>query len=243
MLITLLLLAAFGYSVWWLLKMRLTVSPEEALERGRAILNSKRVLFIVAHPDDADWWVSGTARLFVLRGAEVGLVVASDGEKGRNLINAKNLAETRQTEQREAAKVIGISKLWFLHLPDREVAMQPGISRSLEEIIHEFEPDLIVTFDPSLPDLPYLHPDHEGIGRVVYSIWKENPGGAKLIFFHSRRPNIAVDITEVIETKVEALRKHRSQGLGRGGERNKEFHRAFGKRVGVPYAELFREIK
>lgn len=242
-LVLLFILVIFGYTVVASLRMRLTVLPEEALARGEEILKSKRVLFIVAHPDDADWWVSGTARRFVLGGAEVGLVIASDGEKGPNRIHVKHLAETRREEQRAAAKVIGISKLWFLHLPDREVAMHSGLSRSLEEIIREFAPDLIVTFDPSFPDLPYLHPDHEGLGRVVYSIWKENPKGARLLFFHSRRPNTAVDITEVMETKVEALRKHHSQGLGRGGERNKEFHRAFGSRVGVSFAELFRSVE
>jgi len=242
-LLLLIVLVIFGYRVLSSIRMRITVSAEEALERGRLILNSRKVLFIVAHPDDSDWWVSGTARLFVLRKAKVGLVIASDGEKGQNRIEAKNLAEARQEEQREAAKVLGISKLWFLHLPDRKVAIQPVLARSLEKIIRDFEPELIATFDPTLPDFPYLHPDHEGIGRVVYAIWKMNPERTKLIFFHSRRSNIAVDITEVIETKIEALRKHRSQGLDRGGERNKGFHRAFGRRVGVTYAELFRGIE
>lgn len=47
------------------------------------------------------------------------------------------------------------------------MVQQPYVPETIERIGEEFWPTLVVTFAPDTPDLPYLHPDHEGIGRIV----------------------------------------------------------------------------
>jgi LmbE family N-acetylglucosaminyl deacetylase len=232
--------AVLGLAAWVALSTRLTVSGEEALANGLRLLGHRRVLVIVAHPDDVDWWISGTLRRLVDAGAEVMLVVASDGEKGPNRIGAANLPETRREEQRAAQRVIGYQRLEFLGLPDREVVQQPNVLETIARIGEEFRPTLVVTFDPDTPDLPYLHPDHEGIGRIVKQWLEKRPEPMAVAFFHTRRPNAAVEITGVYESKLKALRQHQSQGLDRGAFANRAQMAKNGSRVGVPLAELFR---
>lgn len=234
------LIAVMGLVVWVVLLTRLTVPPRQALANGEAMLEHRRVLVVVAHPDDADWWIAGTLRRFVEEGAEVMLVVASNGEKGPNRSGASDLGETRKQEQRAAQQLIGYQHLVFLEMPDREVARRPELPARIREIAREFKPALIITFDPRHPELPYLHPDHEGIGRVVRQWWLAEGEGVAIAFFHSRRPNAAVDITEVYEWKREALQQHKTQGLGGAGSFNRAAHARNGRRVGVPFAELFR---
>lgn len=237
------LLAVMGLAAWVAMQTRLTVLPTRALANGGAMLEHRRVLAVVAHPDDADWWIAGTLRRFVEGGAEVMLVVASNGEKGPNRTGAQNLAEARKEEQRAAQRVVGYQHLVFLELPDREVVRQAELAPRIGEIAREFKPTLLITFDPRHPELPYLHPDHEGVGRVVREWWIREGEGVAIAFFHSRRPNAAVDITDVYEWKREALQQHRTQGLGGAGSFNRAAHARNGRRVGVPLAELFRLVE
>ncbi|MER3412892.1 MAG: hypothetical protein C4341_01395 [Armatimonadota bacterium] len=236
-------LAVMGLVAWVVLLTRLTVPPRQALTAGREMLKHRRVLAVVAHPDDAEWWIAGTLRRFVEEGAEVMLVVASNGEKGPNWTRARNLAEARKEEQRAAQRVIGYQRLLFLEMPDREVVKQSDFAPRIREIALEFKPTLLITFDPRHPELPYLHPDHEGVGRTVREWWLQEGEGVAIAFFHSRRPNAAVDITDVYEMKREALQQHKSQGLGGAGSLNRAAHARNGRRVGVPLAELFRFVE
>jgi hypothetical protein len=61
-----------------------------------------------------------------------------------------------------------------------------------------------------------------------------------IAFFHTRRSNAAVEITDVYESKLEALRQHRSQGLDIGAFANRPQMAKNGSRLGVPLAELSR---
>src|SRR5439155_23915812 len=110
------------------------------------------------------------------------------------------------------------------------------------KLIAAFSPDTIITFDGDLPALPYLHPDHEGIGRVVNRILKELPTKPRLLLFHTRRPNVAIDITSVIGDKIRALQAHKSQGLGGNTEdRIRRYNN--GNMANVGYAEYFRRVR
>ena len=242
-LISLLVMTTIAVIAWLILRTQLTVEHGEALARGELLVQRSRVLAIVAHPDDADWWISGTLRRLVIQGAEVALIVASDGEKGRNLTGAENLASKRIEEQMEAARIIGYETVHFLHLPDRGVTRDKELSADIRDIWEEFKPDAIITFDPDRPAMPYLHPDHESLGDVVRELWRTYTDRLPLYYFHTRRPDTGVEITSVIDTKLKALRAHLSQGLDSGGDRNRDYHRNTGKLVGVEYAELFRRIE
>lgn len=241
MLWLLIILATVLVPTWLVLRTALTVPIRDALASGERLLASKKVLVVCAHPDDAEWWIAGTLRKLSVAGAQVRVIIASDGERGPNKVNSANLRETRRSEAREAALIAGYTPV-FWSLPDRAVAAQSNLASLIENEWRKMSPDTIITFDGAAPAMPYLHIDHEGIGRIVMKMWRGKPVPRPSLFlFHTRRPNTAVDISDVMDEKVKALQRHKSQGLDNAGERNKSF--SGGRLAGVKYAEYFRELK
>ena len=59
------------------------------------------VALIMAHPDDADIYCGGSVAAWRLMGAEVTILIATDGSKGGNF-NPEDLAKLRSEEARIA---------------------------------------------------------------------------------------------------------------------------------------------
>ncbi|MBO0837020.1 MAG: PIG-L family deacetylase, partial [Actinobacteria bacterium] len=138
--------------------------PASRRFRGPGDPRIARALCIAAHPDDAEFFCAGTLRLLVRRGVTVDLVVATSGDKGARepAIDSPGLAAQRESEQLAAARLLGVSRVEFLHHPDA------GLVESLElrgELVREIRcsrPDLLFTFDPT--PAYRQHPDHRVIG-------------------------------------------------------------------------------
>jgi LmbE family N-acetylglucosaminyl deacetylase len=215
----------------------------EALDRGRELLRFRRVLVVVAHPDDAEWYIGGTLRMLANSGAETHVVVATDGESGPNRVGASDLASQRRGEQLAAADINGYSHLYFLGLPDRNASNDPNLRGDLIRIWRWVNPDIVFTFDPVFPSLPYLHTDHQGIGKVVIELHRSLDPDVPVYLWQTRRPDTAVDISSVIDVKVSALAQHASQGLATGAGRHRPFAMRAGSLFGIKYGELFRRVE
>lgn len=214
----LLFCAALGLVLW--LELRTLPKPEAEMRAAAPqLLDAKKVVVVIAHPDDAEYWISGTLAMLDNLDARVVLVVASDGEKGRNLINAPDLAVARRAEQLAAGSVLGYDEIVFLGQPDRSAADNPDVPRMVREVFEKEQPDTVITFDGWKPQLPYLHPDHEAIGRLAVRVLDELDFSPEVYLFHTRRPGISVDITTVAERKIEGMRKHVSQNGGQAMRR------------------------
>ncbi|MGI8924793.1 MAG: PIG-L deacetylase family protein [Fimbriimonadales bacterium] len=222
---------------------RATEAPANMVAGGEAMMGARRVVAVVAHPDDAEYWISGTLSLLGKAGARVVLVVASNGEKGPNKVGAANLALARKEEQLAAGRIMGYGEILFLDLPDRSVVQDRDLNRKITHVLLRENADLVITFDGLKPQMPYLHPDHEALGRVARSAALELGTKPALYLFHTRRPNTAVDISSVGDAKIAAFAAHRSQHGGghRGGP--VKANRASGARYGLPPAELFRAVR
>lgn len=224
---------------WLVFRTIPTAAPAEMIRSGATLLTAKRVLAIVAHPDDAEYWIAGTLHRLHLIGSRVVLVVASNGEKGPNRTGVADLSATRKEEQRAAGTILGYDEVVFLGAPDRGVEDDSRVLPSLRKVLDKEKPDLVITFDAALPELPYLHPDHEGIGRVALLALKNRQPLPMVYLFHSRRPDTAVDISTSLDAKTRAFKSHRPQNAARGSgpvERNI----ARGKAYGLPPIETFR---
>ncbi|GGJ30054.1 PIG-L deacetylase family protein [Deinococcus roseus] len=244
--IVLSVLAIIGSVLYFIFRNLLTVSPEEALSEGKTLLQKKTVLAVVAHPDDLEWYIGGTLHRLAVAGANVQVVVSASGEKGPNHINATDLAATREQEQRAAGKINGYTQIHFLRLPDRGVAKDPRFLPEVEKIYNTVKPEAVFVFDPDCPSLPYLHADHQGSARLFLSFWRGLTGDRPPVYlFQTRRPNVAVDISDVLDTKTLALAEHHSQyGVqDSNGGRMIQMFRAEGSRVGVEAAELYRVLR
>src|SRR5256712_563492 len=70
----------------------------------------ERVMVITAHPDDSEFGAGGTVAKHVKDGREVTYVIATNGNKGSSdrTMTPEHLARTRETEQRNAARALGV---------------------------------------------------------------------------------------------------------------------------------------
>ncbi|HET7559136.1 MAG TPA: PIG-L deacetylase family protein [Limnochordia bacterium] len=167
-------------------------------------------LAIAAHPDDVEYWLGGTCARLGSLGTAVDVVIATRGEKGGN---APNLAEIRTVEQARAAEILGYRRLIWLDLPDRGVADTEELRARLVAILDDVRPDLVFTFDAERPLPPYLHRDHQAIGFAAVAAFARWSGraAARLVLFHTRRPNLLIDTSAVMAQKEAAFAAHASQ--------------------------------
>ena len=184
----------------------------------------RRALCIVAHPDDIEFYCAGCVLLMTDRGVSVDFVVATSGDKGSREPGqeAEGLARTREAEQQAAAMVLGAGRVAFLRYPDAEVVESLEFRERLVGEIRASKPDVILTFDPT-PGYRQ-HPDHRATGRVALdAAWPcsrdrlsypdrgEPHETAEAWCFAGPKPDLIIDVSAVLERKIDARQEHRSQ--------------------------------
>lgn len=182
------------------------------------------VLFIGAHPDDADIEFGGTAIKYLSLGHKVTYLAMTNGDAGHQDMGGKALAERRRKESRTVEDFLGVE---YLVLDNHDAELQATIQNrnNLIRIIREKRPNVIVTHRPN-----DYHTDHRNTSLLVqdaaYLIAVPNVVSSTprldfnpVIVYHQDNfnkpypfsPNIIVDITDVIDKKMEALSLHESQ--------------------------------
>ena len=184
----------------------------------------KRALCIVAHPDDIEFYCGGTVLKLTKRGVLVDFVLTTSGDKGTRDPNlpGDELGRRREQEQEAAAYVLGVKRVAFLRHPDAELTDNLDLRREFVREIRATRPDVLLTFDP-FGGYKY-HPDHRIVGRVALdAAWPcardpltfPEEGAphetAEAWCFAGERPNLEVDVGDVIEEKIEARLAHTSQ--------------------------------
>jgi LmbE family N-acetylglucosaminyl deacetylase len=191
------------------------------------------VLVIMAHPDDAEFCCGATVSQMTNEGATVTYIVLTNGDKGNhNLsITVPELVKTRMAEQRAAAELLGVKEVIFMGEEDGFLEPNRELRRRLVRHIRKIKPDLIICQNPDLHfmgDRYINHPDHRNAGLAV--IEAVFPAAGNPMFFpdllaeryepHSIRelwicmvpePDHKIDITDLLDLKIQALRQHTSQ--------------------------------
>jgi LmbE family N-acetylglucosaminyl deacetylase len=227
--------------------------------------NPIRVLVILAHPDDPDFFCGGTLARWVQEGYEVAYVLATSGERGSNdpQMSPERLALIRQEEQRAAARELGVREVTFLGYPDGSLVPSLDLRRDLTRQIRRHRPDIVVTCDPTLRYRPRSlnHPDHRAIGDAALdAVFPDSrnplqfpellteglqPHHVREVYIAgAAEPDTEVDITATFDRKLAALRCHRSQisDFEALEARLREWHRADGSDGAVRYVERFRRV-
>ncbi|MBY6275938.1 PIG-L deacetylase family protein [Symbiobacterium thermophilum] len=218
--------------------------PELARAQGELLVSTpRRVLAFTAHPDDLEFFCGGTLRRMALAGSRITAVVLTDGEKRGNW---RDLAEQRQAEQWQAARLQGYEAVHFLGLPDFGLAEDPRLERLLARAWDHAGPEVVLAFDPKELVPQMAHRDHKALGRAVMDLARSRAvSGAQVYFYGTRHPDVLVDISPVIDDKVRAVRAHRSQMVYLDEAETdgavRLMARIMAGRSGVAYAEgLFR---
>jgi LmbE family N-acetylglucosaminyl deacetylase len=183
-----------------------------------------QILAIGAHPDDCDVKAGGCAVLWSQAGCAVRFVSVTDGGAGHHELSGEELVNRRRAEAEAAGRAAGIEYL-VMDNPDGQLV--PGLEerKDLIRMIREFRPDLILTHRPN-----DYHPDHRYTSQLVQdcsflvgvpNICPETPrleSMPVIAYFADDfqkplpfKPDVAVDIDSVIDTKVRMLDCHVSQ--------------------------------
>ena len=229
-------------------------------------LQPERAMVVVAHPDDAEFMVAGTAAKWAARGAEVTYVVITNGNKGSEdpEMTSTILAEIREAEQRAAGLILGVKHFEFLGYEDGYLVHTLDLRRDITRVIRKYRPDIVVTFDPTarfMFDAYANHPDHRAAGdATVDAIFPSardrltfpellvdglEPHKVKQLWMGSgtgASANVWVDISETIELKKKALAAHPSQLSEEVAEFAAEMARGQAGDQEFEYAEAFRRI-
>jgi len=220
------------------------------------------LLVVGAHPDDTEFATGGTIATFRAHEQQVYYFVCTDGSKGTKdrTISPHDLVTTRRREQQAAADLLGVREVTFLGAVDGELEGTLANRAALARVIRQVRPRVLITHDPWRPY--QLHPDHRAAGflstdafvaardhlyarELFYQEGIEPYDVPEIWFYAPAETDFFVDISEVIERKIEAIACHASQIRDPQtlGERLRGRAAEVGARHGVQYAEEFKRLR
>lgn len=182
-----------------------------------------RALAIGAHPDDIEFGCGATLAKWSSAGAEIHLLVLTDGSKGTWDASADTaaLVAQRELEQRAAADILGARGVLHLRLVDGELENDAPTRARVCEVIRTVRPDVVLGHDPW--KRYRLHPDHRHAGNLTIEaivaardphFFPERGRSHRpdaLLLFEAEVIDHVEDVTAHLATKVDALLAHRSQ--------------------------------
>ncbi|MGB9073507.1 MAG: PIG-L deacetylase family protein [Terriglobales bacterium] len=221
------------------------------------------VLVVVAHPDDEVLGCGGTMARLAQEGHEVQVAILAEGMTSRSpqreQADPKQLHHLHKQAQ-QAADKLHVKEVVVASLPDNRLDTVPllEVVKLIEELIEKFRPEVIYTHHPG-----DLNVDHEVVHRAVLTATRPMPGQKVREIFAmevpsstewafqrlepSFRPNVFVDITGTLETKISALACYDTETRKFPHPRSPEALRAIAARwgsvAGFHAAEAFELIR
>lgn len=195
----------------------------------------KRAMVVVAHPDDIEFGVVGTIARWTRAGAEVSYVLVTSGDVGIAdlTLSREQAQQIREAEQSKAAEIAGVHDVVFLREPDGSVVNTLELRKKIVREIRRFKPDVLICQDPTVvfaSDGYINHPDHRAVGMAALDAVFPAAGQphvfqeleAEGLTAHKTKRvyvptwnkefiSVYVNISETIETKIQALFAHESQ--------------------------------
>jgi len=188
----------------------------------------KKVLVFAAHPDDEILGCGGTIAKHVKSGDEVGVVILAEGITSRDFtkissLQNKELADLKIVAER-ANKLLGVSFLEMCGYPDQRLDSFDllDLVKKVEAFILKFQPEVVYTHHGG-----DLNSDHKIVYEAVVTACRPIPGFnvKTLLFFEIASstewqmpssglyfmPNWFIDISDVLDVKLQALEIYNSE--------------------------------
>jgi len=180
------------------------------------------ILAFGAHPDDVELGCGGTIAKEISKGKKVGIIDLTRGELG-----TRGTAETRDAEAKEAAKILGVATRQNMEFADGFFVNDKYHQIELIKMIRKYRPEIVLC--NAVTD---RHIDH-GKGSSLVSDacflsgllkidtktededgWQE-PWRPKQVYHYIQwknlEPDVVVDISEVIQSKIQAVMAYKTQ--------------------------------
>jgi LmbE family N-acetylglucosaminyl deacetylase len=197
-------------------------------------ISKKRILVILAHPDDPEFFCGALISKWALSGHEIHYCLLTKGQKGARdtRLSEEEIAEIRVKEQNQAARSLGVKTVTFLNYIDGELVPDLQMRREVVRAIRMIRPHIVVTSDPQnyFPGPNRInHPDHRAAGQVVVDAIF--PGAGSPMYFRdleteenltpvsvdevwlsaTSQSDLTLDMSQYFENKVNAILCHKSQ--------------------------------
>lgn len=218
------------------------------------------VLAISCHPDDIECWCVGTLLKCKERGDRVVVCHLCSGDLGHEVIQPDELKKIRSAEAKRAADMAGF-EIIYGGFNDLDIYDNNKEARDkVVDVIREVNPDFIITHNPDdyMPDhtatsrlvfdasfaatVPHYPSKIEKAARLVPIYYMDTYGGLNF------EPEEYVDISSVIEQKINMLECHESQLVWMREHDGIDFAEVIrscarfrGIQSGTQYAEGFRQ--
>ncbi|HSS98214.1 MAG TPA: PIG-L deacetylase family protein [Terriglobales bacterium] len=222
-----------------------------------------KVLVVAAHPDDEVLGCGGTMARLSQEGHDVYIAILGEGITSRHAQRSEADQQQLAALHRHAklaAKRVGAKDLFLYKLPDNRLDTVPllEVIKLVEELVEKLKPEVIYTHHPG-----DLNVDHGVVNRAVMTATRpitgqcvreiyafEVPSSTEWAFQHlqpSFRPNVFMDVSGRVETKIEALACYDSEFRSFPHPRSPEALRAIASRwgsvVGCQAAEAFELLR
>jgi len=229
---------------------------------------TKTAFAIAAHPDDIEFFMSGTLMRLQGAGYEIHYMNVADGCCGSTQHSREQIARIRRDEARDAAASIGaVFHESITH--DLEIFYEKPLLAKLAAVIRDVAPNILLTHPPAdymedhmntcrlavtaafvrgAPNFP-TDPPRDAVGGKV-TIYHCQPYGNRDPLDAVVRPEMYVDVTDFIDRKRDMLSRHRSQkqwldesqGLGSYLDKMQQLCGEVGRMCGrFQYAEGWRK--
>lgn len=195
-------------------------------------MKRKTVVCVFAHPDDESFGPSGTIYKLAEKN-DVYILCATKGQAGQDSRSETSVRLTTQraNELRRSAKHLGVKKVYFLGFKDGTLSnnLYHKLAEKISYHLKHLRPELIITFEPQGVS---GHIDHITVSMTTTFVAKKLDF-VKELWYHCITQDRAklrenyfiyfppgykkseidkiVDVSDVWDIKVEAMRKHESQ--------------------------------
>jgi len=224
-------------------------------------------LAIAAHPDDIEFFMSGTLMLLRDAGYEIHYMNVANGSCGTTQYDTQTITRMRLEEAKQAAAFAGA----VFHEPiccDLEIFYDKPTLAKVASVVREVAPEVLLTHSPSdymedhmnacrlavtaaftrgMPNFP-VDPPRPPVSGLV-TVYHAQPNSNRDPLRQPVQPDLFVDVSDVVDRKVEMLAKHvsqklwldESQGLDSYLQTLRDLDAEVGRMSGVfPYAEGWR---
>jgi len=183
---------------------------------------NKKVLIVVAHPDDEILGVGGTAIKHIKNGDDVFALILSGGMMSRVGVKKEEMKKLHADALR-AGEIIGFKEIFFEHFPDNsfDTVSLLKIIQEVEKYVAKIKPNIVYTHHEN-----DLNIDHRLTFEAVLTACRPcNENCPSKIFafetlssteWQSKnnkqfKPNFYVNIEGGIKQKIKALRQYKTE--------------------------------
>jgi LmbE family N-acetylglucosaminyl deacetylase len=222
-----------------------------------------KILVVAAHPDDEVLGCGGTMARFVQEGHEVHIAIMGEGITSRHAQPQEADPEQLSRLHRQAhaaASTLKAKDVVLCRLPDNrlDTVALLDVVKLVEDLLQKLKPQVVYTHHPG-----DLNIDHGVVHRAVLTATRPTTGQAvrEIYAFEvpsstewafqrlvpSFHPNVFIDVSGTLETKIDALACYESETRKFPHPRSPEALRAIAARwgsvVGCQAAEAFELVR